>query len=127
VELHRRYLAEELDLSVGEFDMIAELGNTEGKRMGHLARHMITSPANVTRIATRLEKRGLVQRHRAPDSDRAVVASLTEEGEAFFDEHFRTVVGFTRDVMESALGPEELDALAVLCERIQERAGDGAS
>jgi DNA-binding MarR family transcriptional regulator len=119
-EKHRRFLAEHHALTVSEFDMIAELGNTEGLRMGALARKMITSPANVTRLATRLEKRGLVQRTRAPDSDREVVASLTAKGQAFFDAHFREVVGFSKEVMEAKLGPDELETLAELCQRLQE-------
>lgn len=118
VELHREFLSAEHGLSLGEFDMIAELGNTEGLRMGDLARKMITSPANVTRLATRLESRGLVLRRRAKASDREVVAALTEAGEAFFADHFRDVVGFTREVMTSALDPAELETLAVLCERV---------
>jgi DNA-binding MarR family transcriptional regulator len=118
VELHKTRLAASLDLSLGEFDMIAELGNTEGLRMGELARKMITSPANVTRLATRLEKRGLVQRRRAEHSDREVVAQLTPKGEAFFADHFREVVTFTRDVMESALDREQLTTLAELCDQL---------
>lgn len=118
-ELHRRYLADEHALALGEFDLIAELGNTQGLRMGELARKMITSPANVTRIASRLEARGLVQRRRAAKSDREVVASLTADGEAFFRDHFLEVVAFTREVMESALEPDELETLAGLCDRIR--------
>src|SRR5262245_55567189 len=68
IEAHRRHLETAYGLALGEFDMVAELGNTEGLRMGALAQKMITSPANVTRIAAQLEERGWVQRRcaRAP-------------------------------------------------------------
>lgn len=120
VEAHKQFLTREHDLTMAEFDMLAELGNTQGRRMGDLAKQMITSPANVTRIAARLEKRGWVQRRRAADSDREVVASLTAEGELFFADNFREVVGFTREVMRARLSDEELDTLAKLCARIHE-------
>lgn len=118
-EAHRRYLAERHGLALGEFDMIAELGNTDGLRMGALAKKMITSPANVTRIALALEDRGLVTRRRASESDREVIAALTPAGDAFFQQHFRDVVEFTRGLMESALSADELDTLADLCQRIR--------
>jgi DNA-binding MarR family transcriptional regulator len=70
VEEHRRHLEAKHALLMTEFDMIAALGNTKGLRMGELASAMITSPGNVTRVAQALEKRGLVARERAPNSDR---------------------------------------------------------
>jgi DNA-binding MarR family transcriptional regulator len=120
IELHRKFLSQNYDLAVGEFDMIATLGNTAGLRMGELASKMIASPANATRIASRLEKRGMVIRRRSQESDREVVASLTPEGEAFFAKHFLDIVGFTRDTMASTLDPDQLEQLAELCQRVRE-------
>src|SRR5688500_461278 len=74
VEAHRRHLGERYDLLMTEFDMIAALGNTDGLNMGQLAAGMITTPANVTRVAQALEKRGLIERKRAAHSDREVIA-----------------------------------------------------
>src|SRR5262245_24234770 len=93
-EAHRRYLSGRHDLLVTEFDMIAALGNTEGLNMGQLAAAMITTPANVTRVAQSLEKRGFIERKRAPHSDREVLARLTPAGDAFFRAHFIEVVNF---------------------------------
>jgi DNA-binding MarR family transcriptional regulator len=121
-ELHRRHLAETYGLALGEFDMVAELGNTSGLRMGDLAKKMITSPANVTRIAALLEGRGWVVRQRASGSDREVVAALTPAGDAFFQAHFREVVDYTCNVMESALGKDELITLASLCHKLRAEA-----
>ena len=106
VEAHRRHLEAAHGLAIGEFDMIAELGNTSGMRMGALGHKMITSPANVTRIVIQLEKRGWVTRRRAADSDREVLASLTPAGDAFFHMHFCEVVAFAGAPMESALSEE---------------------
>ena len=113
-EAHRRYLGKEHDLLVTEFDMIAALGNTDGLNMGQLAAAMITTPANVTRVAQALEKRGLIERKRAPHSDREVLARLTPAGDAFFQEHFIDVVSFASDLMDRGLSTNEQKQLAEL-------------
>jgi MarR family 2-MHQ and catechol resistance regulon transcriptional repressor len=114
VDDQRRHIEDTHGLLMTEFDMIAALGNTEGLRMGELANAMITTPGNVTRVAQALEKRGLVERRRAPHSDREVLASLTPAGEEFFRKHFHGVVGFTSDYMDAALSTAEQVQLAGL-------------
>lgn len=114
VEQHRRHLSERFGLVMTEFDMIAALGNTEGLNMGQLAGAMITTPGNVTRVAQALEKRGLVERKRAPHSDREVLARLTPAGEAFFRDHFMEVANFSSDVIDRALSVSEQKQLAEL-------------
>src|SRR5262245_55827625 len=71
-----------LGFTLTDFDMIAALGNTEGLRMTELARHMMTSPSNVTRVCKGLEAKGLVTRARSASSDREVLARLTPKGDA---------------------------------------------
>jgi hypothetical protein len=58
----------------------------------------------------------------ASDSDREVVAALTPAGEAFFQDHFREVVDYTCEVLESVLSKAELTTLADLCQRIRKDA-----
>ena len=100
--------------------MIAALGNTKGLRMGELANAMVTSPANVTRVAQALQKRGLVERKRAEHSDREVIACLTPAGDKFFHQHFIEVASFTRALMDSALSVAELKQLAALLGKLHE-------
>lgn len=73
------------NMAPSEFDLVMTLGNTEGMRMCDAAARMLTSPPNVTRIAKRLEERGLVERQRSPASDREVLIRLTPEGERLFE------------------------------------------
>jgi DNA-binding MarR family transcriptional regulator len=117
-EEHRRYFAARLDLSLIEFDMIAALGNTQGSIMSDLAEAMITSPANVTRVAQAMERRGLVERRRAAHSDREVVCRLTAAGEARFREYFFVGANFTADLLSSALDGNELRTLAALLDKL---------
>ena len=122
VEDHRRYLGEKHGLLMTEFDMIAALGNTQGLRMGELAGAMITSPANVTRVAQALEERRLVERKRAPHSDREVLARLTPAGEDFFRKHFLGVATFSSDYMDGALSTAEQKQLADLLGKLLAKA-----
>jgi DNA-binding MarR family transcriptional regulator len=120
LEEHRRYLSERHGLLLSEFDMIAGLGNTKGLRMGELASAMITSAANVTRVAQALEKRGLVERGRADHSDREVIARLTPAGEAFFREHFLAIASFSRGLMDSGLTVAEQKHLGELLGKLND-------
>ena len=114
VEDHRRHLEAKHELLMTEFDMIAALGNTKGLRMGELASAMITSPGNVTRVAQALEKRGLVERKRAPHSDREVLARLTPAGDEFFRNNFHAVATFSSDYNDRALSTTEQKQLVEL-------------
>jgi DNA-binding MarR family transcriptional regulator len=119
-EEHRRYLAERHDLLLTEFDMIAALGNTHGLRMSDLADAMITSPANVTRVAQSLQKRGLVERARADHSDREVIARLTPLGEEFFRKHFLDVASFSRSLIDGGLSVAEQTQLTALLDKLND-------
>ena len=118
VEEHRRYLGDNHDLLMTEFDMIAALGNTKGLRMGELAGAMITTPGNVTRVAQALEKRGLVGRERSPTSDREVLARLTPAGDEFFRKHFLGVATFSSALMDNALSTAEQRQLTELLRKL---------
>ena len=120
VEAHRVFLTARHGMVITEFDMIAALGNTKGLRMGELAEKMVTSPANVTRVAQAMQKRGFVERRRAEHSDREVIACLTPAGDKFFREHFLEVASFTSALMESALSAAELKQLAGLLAKLSE-------
>jgi DNA-binding MarR family transcriptional regulator len=127
VDDQRRYIADTHGMLMTEFDMIAALGNTEGLGMGALASAMITTPGNVTRVAQALEKRGLVERKRAPHSDREVLACLTSAGEDFFDAHFMDVVRFSSDYMDRALSTDEQIQLAGLLAKLIAKKDDAGT
>jgi DNA-binding MarR family transcriptional regulator len=112
-------ILEPADLSMPEFDVIATLGNTNGMRMKDVAERMMTSSStsNVTRLCIGLEKRGLLERRRSPDSDREVIASLTARGEKLFQELFPKVAQFTRDFADRYFTHEEMETLVALLTR----------
>ena len=70
-------------LTVTEFDVLITLDNAPAHqlRMTDLARATLLSSGGMTRLAGRLEQRGLLRRVSDPDDARAFRATLTPEGE----------------------------------------------
>jgi len=114
----KKLLADQCGLSMMQFDMIAELGATDGMRMGDLGAKMITSPSSVTRVAQSLEKQGLVKRQRSEESERVVLARLTEKGEQFFTEHFLNVASGIATLFDSKLDSDEQQQLGTLLSKL---------
>lgn len=113
-------LLSEADVSFPELDIILTLGNTQGMRMKDIAGRMMasSSTSNVTRLCIALEKRGLLIRRRSPESDREVIASLTEDGDRLFKELFPKVIAFVRTYADEALPEKELETLHGLLVRL---------
>lgn len=106
-----KQLMSELGFNITEFDFLAALGNTSGLRMKDLARAMITTPSNVTRVCAAMEKKGLAVRERSAESDREVIAKLTPEGQRQFEALFPRVVGFTTAMVDDVLTTEQQQAV----------------
>jgi DNA-binding MarR family transcriptional regulator len=75
-------LREHTGLTLSEFDVLYQLWRMPDKRrrMIELARAVLVTPGGVTRIVSRLEDRGLVQRM-STKGRQAVVTALTPRGE----------------------------------------------
>jgi DNA-binding MarR family transcriptional regulator len=70
--------------SLAWYDVLWTLENAEGgrMRMHDLAHKTVISRSNVTRLADRLEKAGLVARSDCPEDGRGTVCELTARGRA---------------------------------------------
>jgi DNA-binding MarR family transcriptional regulator len=114
----RTFVENETGLTMTEFDMLAELGNQAGVRMSDLAKKMVVSAANVTRVAQSLAAKGLVVRQRAEHSDREVLARLTPEGEVLFRKHFPRAAAFMAALIDGQLSRKEQEQLALLLAKV---------
>jgi MarR family 2-MHQ and catechol resistance regulon transcriptional repressor len=118
----REFAEKETGFSATELDMLFELGNQTGLRMGDLAARLLVSPANVTRLAQSLAEKGIVVRERAEHSEREVFARLTPKGQALFERHFPKAAGFMAGLMDEHLSSAEQAKLAELLERLGRKA-----
>lgn len=80
VDLYSRYLALRYSLTGPQLVCVRHLLRFGPTAPGTLARRISLSPATITGIVDRLEKRGLVTRERSTDDKRKVEIALTEEG-----------------------------------------------
>jgi DNA-binding MarR family transcriptional regulator len=119
----RRRLAGDLvqatGLSLGEFDVLAQLAVAGGElRMSELADRALSSRSGMTRRVTRLVEESLVTRTTDDADARGVVVALTEAGIARLAEaapvHLRGVV----ELFVSQLSDEELNLLKSALDKI---------
>lgn len=87
------------------------------KRMGDLARDMLSQPSTVTALADKLEELGLVARRRDPSDRRAWLLELTEAGRA---EHAETV-SYAAELFRSVSGldDDEIKVFATLMTKVR--------
>jgi DNA-binding MarR family transcriptional regulator len=69
-----------LSLTFSQYALIRALAGRSAARIGDLAGDAAITPSTATRILDVLERREMVQRHRAPEDRRAVTVTLTERG-----------------------------------------------
>lgn len=67
------------DLTVAQFDVIAQVGSHEGTTQQGLADSLMVTKGNVTQLLDRLEERGLIERRQIPGR-RGKCLFLTAEG-----------------------------------------------
>ena len=99
-------------LSLGDFDVLAQLGLAGGElRMTELAHRALISRSGMTRRVSRLADAGLVHRAGADADARAVVVSLTDVG---VERLLAVAPVHLRDVYERFVRQLDHDELAVL-------------
>lgn len=78
--------------------------------------------ATLTHHLNRMEKAGLIARHRAPENRRTQVVTLTPEGDALFGALLQTVVGFD-ERLRAGFSEPELEVLRGLLARLRDNVG----
>ncbi|WP_454051651.1 MarR family winged helix-turn-helix transcriptional regulator [Cellulomonas sp. Marseille-Q8402] len=95
-----RYLRAAGGLTYVQFRILSRLAHTDqdSLRMHELAHGVVLSRSGLTYQVTGLERRGLCVRGAAPDDDRGVVASITDDGRALVA---RLVPGYAQAVQQA--------------------------
>lgn len=108
-----RALRREHALSVSEYGVLDALSRQDGwhMRMTQLANAVVLSQSATTRLVTRLEDRGLLQRYLCPTDRRGIYTEVTPSGHALLAEARPTHDGALSRALDAA---EELPELAPL-------------
>jgi len=111
------------DLSSTQYNVLRILrGAPDGLPCGEIANRMITRDPDITRLLDRLERRGLIWRHRESKDRRMVMARIAPEGRKLLSRLDESVQETHRKQL-GHLGRERLRALAELLAAARSRVG----
>jgi DNA-binding MarR family transcriptional regulator len=109
-----------MNVSMAEYSVLALLGEAgpKGMRMSELAERRLMSTGGFTRLADRLEQRGLIERRRSGVDGRSVDATLTGQGRALLRKAWRQQYRDLHSLFFDRLDDEDLGRLADIWDRL---------
>jgi DNA-binding MarR family transcriptional regulator len=109
-----------LNVSMAEYGVLALLGaaGQKGMRMSDLAERQVMSTGGFTRLADRLQRRGLIERRRSSVDGRSLEAVLTPEGRALLRKAWRRHHRDLRELFFDRLDDDDLRALIGIWARL---------
>ena len=108
------------DLSLAQFDVLAQVGSSEGATQQELADRLLVTKGNISQLLTKMERSGLIVRQR---EGRTCRIYLTPEGRRLFS----TVVPRHEDFIAarfSRISAVEQAQLLVLLRKLDHAVGD---
>ncbi len=111
---------ESLGLTGPQFDVLAELGGTEGLTCAELGNATLITKGTLTGVLDRLEAKGLLARHTVEGDRRAIHIQLTTAGEELFHTVFPLHAEFMRPFLQQEFSPKEVDALRTQLFRLRD-------
>ncbi|MDN5872830.1 MAG: MarR family transcriptional regulator [Sinobacteraceae bacterium] len=107
------------EVTLPRFDFLAALYKADGElSMGEISRLLMVSRGNVTGLAERLEKQGLIHRWQWPDDRRHWYVALTEKGRTIFRQLSVEHEGWVSTAFEG-LDDVELEQLMTLLAKLK--------
>lgn len=115
----RARLRREFDATLPRFDMMAALERApDGLNMGELSRRLMVSNGNVTGVADRLAREGLVRRWSPPADRRSSRLALTARGRKEFAAMAKAHQNWIGELM-TGLSANERDTLMTLLAKVK--------
>ncbi|UPK77063.1 MarR family transcriptional regulator [Nocardioidaceae bacterium SCSIO 66511] len=110
----------QVSVSMSEYSVLSLLGEAgrNGMRMSDLASRRLMSTGGFTRLADRLENRGLIERRRSLDDGRGSNAVLTKDGRALLRKAWRQQHADLRRLFFDRLDDDDLRALVRIWTRL---------
>jgi len=114
------------DLTAEQFHVLKSLSEENGITQNKLCEMVMKSPANMTRILDRLEKKECIERRANPDDRRSTLVSLTPGGEDLLGLVRSELHGFEAEITAGLSGQqiqEIKDGLKIIHANIVELTG----
>ncbi len=102
------------DLTVEQLQVLKQADLDGGQAQNKLSQLTGKSPANLTRILDRLEKKNRIVRKLNPDDRRSSLVFLTKDGKTLKDEVINLFEGLRSDLVEGIAVEKQLIAIEVL-------------
>ena len=109
-----------MGLTPPQFDVIAELGGTQGMTCVELSQATLLAKASLTGIIDRLEAKELIERQAVPTDRRATNIRLTRKGETLYRKVFPEQANLMRPYFERALTKQEISVMKDMLVRLRE-------
>ena len=109
-----------MGLTPAQFDVIAELGGTNGMTAVELSQSTLLAKASLTGIIDRLEEKGLVERLVVPRDRRSMKVRLTKTGAMRHRKCFPAQANVMRPYFEETLSRQEVDVLKDMLVRLRD-------
>lgn len=114
-----RYFAD-LGLNRSQFICLMALGNTDGLKMGEIARELLVTKGSITQLVKEMEIKGFVTKARNPNNEREVIVRLTDHGESAFAMAFPKRTELLKKLYAQVMTPDELNSLGSLLVKFKE-------
>lgn len=118
-----------LHVSMAEYSVLSLLGaaGNDGMRMSDLAERRLMTSSGFTRLADRLERRGLIERRRSSTDGRSFDATLTKDGRALMRRAWRQHHADLRELFFDRLDDDDLWTLIDIWARLNPTDTEGTS
>jgi len=123
LQLHvNRQLRRDHGITQAQFEILARVVfSPDGVGMTELAEQSVVSKSGMTYRVAQLEKAGLLQRTTDSRDERSVIARPTSAGRALIAAALPAHVALVRELFFSVLGPEDVEALVGILQRVAGR------
>ena len=120
-------LAGKASLSLEEYGIMLEISRSAGgARYSALATNSIFTKSGITRLAKRLEKRGLIKRVKCEEDGRGAYAEITASGQKAMQSTWQYYSKAILDLLDPCLTQTDARELKIILEKIIDRAGNTA-
>lgn len=109
------------DLTTAQFDVLVQIEAHGPLTQGDLAERSTVTQGGISKMLTRLEREGLIERKQ---DWKTKTISLTEKGEAKLDHAFEAQLAFQSAFFEEVLTKEEQKQMLTFMSRIQKGSQD---